>query len=721
MIKNSSSQQVVGVQMVSAADGSAFTGSVTCYVTIDGGTQAQGTVGSGACTHEGNGFHSYAPSQAETNGDHIAYTFTGSGAVPQTVQVYTRSATPAVDVTHWSNQAVAAVDTNGYPKVTIKSGTGTGEINLSSGAVPVTGDLTATMKASVNSEVDTALSDYDAPTKAELDAGLAGLNDPTASAIADAVWEEAIADHSGTAGSTAEQLSAAGAAGDPWATALPGAYTSGQAGKIVGDNLNAPVGTVDTVVDAIKAVTDNLPDSGALSSLATSAEIASLNDLDAAGIRAALGMSSANLDTQLATIHDFLDTEVIAIYDLLDTEVAAILAKVNALSSDPADQSAVEAAINAAEAAILDKLLGYVQLLARKDAGIATDRATELGEINADEGSGAGGYASTTDAQEAIRDRGDAAWTGSGGGSGPTAVEIRQEIDANSTQLAAIKTQTDALPGDPAGQSAVEAAIVSATSGLATAAALSTVDGVADAIKAKTDNLPASPAATGDIPSASTIAGAVWDTLTSALTTVGSIGKLLVDRIDAAVSSRSTYAGGDTAGTTTLLSRLTSTRAGYLDNLSGHVAQSGDAYAIVSDGAHGNAALKALIDTVDDFLDTEIAAILLDTGTTLDDFVDDLEARLTANVAAALQAHAPALGRLVVGSGSTTTAIVFGTVNDATPSSVDDHYNGRVIVFTSGALALQAVEITDYDGATKTASISQATGAPGNGTTAVIV
>lgn len=37
--------------------------------------------------------------------------------------------------------------------------------------------------------------------------------------------------------------------------------------------------------------------------------------------------------------------------------------------------------------------------------------------------------------------------------------------------------------------------------------------------------------------------------------------------LDAAVSSRSTYAGGDTAGVTTLLSRLTSTRAGLLDNL----------------------------------------------------------------------------------------------------------------------------------------------------------
>jgi len=37
--------------------------------------------------------------------------------------------------------------------------------------------------------------------------------------------------------------------------------------------------------------------------------------------------------------------------------------------------------------------------------------------------------------------------------------------------------------------------------------------------------------------------------------------------LDAAISSRSTYAGGDTSGTTTLLSRLSATRAGYLDNL----------------------------------------------------------------------------------------------------------------------------------------------------------
>lgn len=80
--------QFVGAQMITAADGTAFTGSVTVYVTGNAGTQAVGSVGSGACTHEGNGFHSYAPAQAETNYTHVAFTFVGTGAIPATVQIY---------------------------------------------------------------------------------------------------------------------------------------------------------------------------------------------------------------------------------------------------------------------------------------------------------------------------------------------------------------------------------------------------------------------------------------------------------------------------------------------------------------------------------------------------------------------------------------------------------------------------------------------------------
>lgn len=100
MKKNIASQKI-GAQMITAADGTAFSGTVTVYVTGDAGTQAIGSVGSGVCTHEGNGYHTYAPSQAETNYDLVAFTFIGTGAIPTTVQLFTRPTTgllaPTVD------------------------------------------------------------------------------------------------------------------------------------------------------------------------------------------------------------------------------------------------------------------------------------------------------------------------------------------------------------------------------------------------------------------------------------------------------------------------------------------------------------------------------------------------------------------------------------------------------------------------------------------------
>lgn len=86
MKKNVASQSI-GAEMITAADGTAFTGAVTVLITIDNGTQSAS--GGTAPAHEGNGYHSYTPTQAETNGDHVAFTFTGTGAIPSTVQVYT--------------------------------------------------------------------------------------------------------------------------------------------------------------------------------------------------------------------------------------------------------------------------------------------------------------------------------------------------------------------------------------------------------------------------------------------------------------------------------------------------------------------------------------------------------------------------------------------------------------------------------------------------------
>ena len=122
----------------------------------------------------------------------------------------------------------------------------------------------AAWDAQVESEVADALAVYDPPTNAELvseinavQADIAALTIPTAAAVADAVWLEAIADHSGSAGSTAEALSDAGGAGTPptvgeiadavWDEATSGHTTSGTFGE-----------QVKTDIDAILADTNEL-------------------------------------------------------------------------------------------------------------------------------------------------------------------------------------------------------------------------------------------------------------------------------------------------------------------------------------------------------------------------------------------------------------------------------------------------------------------------------
>jgi hypothetical protein len=118
---------------------------------------------------------------------------------------------------------------------------------------------------------------------------------PTAAENADAAWDEAIAGHL-TAGSTGEKLNAAGAAGDPWGTALPGAYGAGTAGKIIGDNINATVSS-----RATQTSVDDIPTNAELATAlgtaddATLAAIAALNNLSAAQV-------NTEVDTALSDV-----------------------------------------------------------------------------------------------------------------------------------------------------------------------------------------------------------------------------------------------------------------------------------------------------------------------------------------------------------------------------------------------------------------------------------
>lgn len=219
-MKKNTAGQKIGAQLVSATDGSAFTGAVTVSVTGDAGTQATGSVGSGACTHEGNGYHTYAPAQAETNYDLVAFTFTGTGAIPVTVQVYTTfpqtgdSYAEVTSGTYGLSVIESYVDliddgTSGLAKIAtdvaailVDTGTtlqaeldgiqaDTEDIQTRLPAALVGGRIDATVDATglevgalalINAEMDTALADYAPATAANL-ATVAGYLDTEIAAI----------------------------------------------------------------------------------------------------------------------------------------------------------------------------------------------------------------------------------------------------------------------------------------------------------------------------------------------------------------------------------------------------------------------------------------------------------------------------------------------------------------------------------------------------------
>jgi hypothetical protein len=89
-----------------------------------------------------------------------------------------------------------------------------------------------------------------------------------------------------------------------------------------------------------------------------------------------------------------------------------------------------------------------------------------------------------------------------------------------------------------------------------------------------------------------------------------------------------------------------------------------------------------------------------------------------------LSAHLPTVLTGLTTAGGTTTTIVLNAttgINGGVPSATNDFYNGRTVVFTSGALAGQATSISDYVGATQTLTVAALTGAPASGVTLVIV
>lgn len=172
----------------------------------------------------------------------------------------------------------------------------------------------------------------------------------------------------------------------------------------------------------------------------------------------------------------------------------------------------------------------------------------------------------------------------------------------------------------------------------------------------------------------------IWAKATSALSTASSIGKLLVDNINATISSRLATAGytaPDNSGIGTAASAAAAAAASGSD------------------------------------IQSRLPAALTATGNMKADAL-----RVDGSATAASNLKSGALGIVASTCAASSTSTVLKTnLTEAT----NDHYNGRVVVFTSGALAGQATSIEDYDGTAKELTVVELTEAPADTDAFVIV
>lgn len=298
------------------ADGDLVTaaGSLDSEVSLDGAAFAD-------CTNEATeigstGMYYLDLTSAEMNADTVAIIVKSAGAKTTPIVLYpVEGGDIDVDVTYIAGSAVSTSSAQLGVNVVNAGGTAWGS-----------GAITA-------ASIATGAIDADALATDAVTEIANGITIPTAAAIADAVWDEATTGHV-TAGTFGEQVkSDIDAILEDTGTTLQ-AEVDGIQADTEDIQSRLPAALVSGRMDAsVGAMAANTLTAAALAADAVTEIQGGLSTLDAAGIRTAVGLASANLDTQLAAIDDFLDTEV-----------AAIKAKTDNLPADPADASDIAAA-----------------------------------------------------------------------------------------------------------------------------------------------------------------------------------------------------------------------------------------------------------------------------------------------------------------------------------------------------------------------------------------
>lgn len=378
----------------------------------------------------------------------------------------------------------------------------------------------------------------------------------TVQQIVDGVWDETLADHLDS-GSTGEALNSAGGAGDPWITALPGAYGSGTAGNIIGNNLNATVSSrstqasvdtiddlLDTEVAAILADTNELQsdwtDGGRLDLILDSI------DSDAAAILADTGTDGVVVAASSKTGYTLSAAGVQAIWDALTSALTTagsvgklLVDNINATISSRSSHSAADVW------AVATRLLtAGTNIVLAKGIGVTGFNDLSAAQVNAE-------------ADTALADY-----------DGPTHAELVSEINTVQADIAALNDLSAADVANAVWDEPLAGHLGAGSTG----AALNAAGGSGDP----------------------------WSTALPGAYGAGTAGKIIGDNLNATVSSRASQSSLDT------LDDYVDTEVAAIkaktDNLPVDPADASDITASF-------ASLASTLSTIAAYIDTEVAAI----------------------------------------------------------------------------------------------------------------
>ena len=231
-------------------------------------------------------------------------------------------------------------------------------------------------------------------------------------------------------------------------------------------------------------------------------------------------------------------------------------------------------------------------------------------------------------------------------------------------------------------------------------ASINTTAGAVDTVTTNTDMV-------AEAPTAAAIADAVWDESQSAHLTVGSTGRELA--LSGYVLLDTTVAGTPTSTTIELASGGSAVDDFYVDQTIIVTSGTGAGQARIISAYDGTTKIA----TIDEAFATTPGAgadiaIVVGHGHSLSQIQGGLA---TSVEIAALQADVTIMLGTTIGGACEGTPSTTSIQTNLTETT-DDHFIGRIVVFTSGAAKDQATDITDYTGATGTLTVTALTTAP---------